>query len=189
MRGWRMGLDGSGALPLTPEVVARWRVIPSADGKWVYYDTIANEARRVSIDGGQPESVFPPEVLNRLGALPPRFHEPMPSPDGSAIAGHYQTERGERIAVIPLAGRSAKLFDTVQVSGTWSPDGRALLYIDTRNGVSNVMRQLVTGGPPTSLTHFTTDQIFGYAVSPDQKQLAVVRGHVTSDVVLVSDDR
>jgi eukaryotic-like serine/threonine-protein kinase len=190
MRGWRMALDGSGAVRLTPDAVARWRVTPSADGKWVYYDTVANEARRVSIDGGQPMPVFSAEVLSRLnGPLPPRFHEPMPSPDGSAIAGHYQSEKGERIALIPLGGGPVKLFDAVPASGIWSPDGKALLYVDTRNGVSNVMQQPVSGGPATSVTNFTTDEVFGFAVSPDHKHLAVVRGDVTSDIVLVSDGR
>jgi hypothetical protein len=51
------------------------------------------------------------------------------------------------------------------------------------------MRQPVTGGPPSPVTNFTAEQIFGYAVSPDQKYFAIVRGHVTSDVVLVSDAR
>jgi hypothetical protein len=36
---------------------------------------------------------------------------------------------------------------------------------------------------------FTAEQMFGHAVSADQKQLAIVRGRVTSDVVLVSEAR
>jgi hypothetical protein len=51
------------------------------------------------------------------------------------------------------------------------------------------MRQPVTGGPPSPLTKFSSEQIFGYAVSPDQKQVALVRGRVSSDVVFVSDAR
>jgi Tol biopolymer transport system component len=113
----------------------------------------------------------------------------MPSPDGSAIAGHYVMERGERIVVIPTAGGAMKRFDTVPASGTWSPDGKALIYVDTSEGVSNLMRQPVTGGTPSPLTKFTSEQIFGYAVSADQRQVALVRGRVTSDVVLVSDAR
>jgi Tol biopolymer transport system component len=190
MRGWRMGLDGSEAMRLTSDVVARWRVYPSGDSKWVYYDTMANESRRVSIDGGHFEPVFSADLLARIGGmLPARFHEPMPSPAGSAVAGHYQAERGERIAVVPMQSGTVKLFDSVPPSGTWLPDGKALLYIDTRDGVANIMRQPVAGGPPAALTHFTADQIFGYAVSPDQKRLAIVRGRVTSDAVLVSDAR
>jgi hypothetical protein len=44
----------------------------------------------------------------------------------------------------------------------------------------------LTDGPPQPITQFTSEQIFTYALSPDQKQLAVVRGRVSSDVVLVS---
>ena len=54
-----------------------------------------------------------------------------------------------------LGGGAIKLFDTVPASGIWSPDGKALLYLDTRNGVSNVMQQSVSGGPATSVTNFT----------------------------------
>jgi Tol biopolymer transport system component len=77
----------------------------------------------------------------------------------------------------------------VPAGGTWSPDGKAFFYVETRNGVSNVMRQPVTGGPPSPITNFSAEQIFGHAVSPDQKHLAIVRGHVSSDVVLVFDVR
>jgi Tol biopolymer transport system component len=189
-RAWRMALDGSGATRLTSDVTSRSRVNVSGDGKWVYYDAVTGEARRVSIDGGEAAPAFPPDLLARLkGQLPPRFHEPMPSPDGSAVAGHYQAERGERIAVISITTGTVKLFDTVAASGTWSPDGKAFYYHETRSGVANVMRQPLTGGPPSPVTNFTSDQIFGYAVSPDQKRLATVRGQVTSDVVLVSDAR
>jgi hypothetical protein len=113
----------------------------------------------------------------------------MPSPDGSAIAGHYVMERGERIVVIPSGGGALKRFDTVPASGAWSPDGKALIYVDTAGGVANLMRQPVAGGPPSPLTKFASEQIFGYAVSFDQKHLALVRGRVSSDVVLVSDRR
>jgi hypothetical protein len=52
--------------------------------------------------------------------------------------------------------------------------------------VSNLLRQPITGGPAVPLTKFSSEQIFSYAVSPDQKQIAIVRGRVSSDVVLVS---
>jgi hypothetical protein len=48
------------------------------------------------------------------------------------------------------------------------------------------MRQPLAGGAPVPITQFTSDQIFTYALSPDQAQVAVVRGRVSSDVVLVS---
>ncbi|HXW03896.1 MAG TPA: protein kinase [Vicinamibacterales bacterium] len=186
MRLWRMGLDGSGPTRLSPDVVARGRGTVSADSQWVYYSDSAGESRKVSVAGGAPAPAFdggPP------AALPPGFHEPMPAPDGTLLAGHYseQAARSERIAIVPTAGGPARLLTTVPPPATWAPDGRGLVYVDTRAGVSNLLRQPVTGGPATPLTKFTAEQIFTYAISPDQRHLGLVRGRVSSDVVLIAD--
>jgi eukaryotic-like serine/threonine-protein kinase len=188
LRLWRMGLDGSGATRLSADLVARGRGVISPDGKWIYYSEASGESRKVSIDGGTSIAVF---SAGSGAALPPGFHEPMPAPDGATIAGHYidQAARGERIALIPLAGGPAKLLPTVPASATWAPDGKALIYIDTRGGISNLMRQPIAGGAATPLTKFTTEQIFTYALSPDQHQVGLVRGHTNSDVVLISTAR
>ncbi len=188
LRFWRMGLDGSGAMRLSADLVARGRGVISPDGKWVYYSEASGESRKVSIDGGASIAVF---AAGGGASLPPGFHEPMPAPDGMTIAGHYieQAARGERIALIPLSGGPAKLMPTVPASATWAPDGKALIYIDTRAGISNLMRQPIAGGAPTPLTKFTTEQIFTYALSPDQHQVGLVRGHTNSDVVLISTAR
>jgi Tol biopolymer transport system component/predicted Ser/Thr protein kinase len=188
LRLWRMGLDGSGAMRLSADLVARGRGVISPDGKWVYYSEASGESRRVPIDGGASSAVF---AAGGGASLPPGFHEPMPAPDGVTVAGHYsdQAARGERIALVPLAGGAAKLLATVPASATWAPDGRSLIYIDTRGGVSNLMRQPLAGGAATPLTKFTSEQIFAYALSPDQRQVGLVRGHTNSDVVLISTAR
>ena len=141
--------------------------------------------RKVSIDGGTSTTVF---ASDDPGALPPGFHEPMLAPDGTIVAGHYleAAAQAERIALVPLAGGSARLFPTVPASATWAPDGKALIYIDTRGGISNLMRQPVSGGTAMPLTKFTAEQIFSYALSPDQRHVGMVRGHVSADVVLIS---
>jgi sugar lactone lactonase YvrE len=183
-----MGLDGSGATRLSPDLVARGRGAISPDGKWVYYSEVSGESRKVSIDGGASTAVF---AAGAGAALPLGFHEPMLAPDGLTVAGHYsdQTARGERIALIPLAGGSPKLLPTVPASATWAPDGRSLIFIDTRGGISNLMRQPVAGGAPAPLTKFSTEQIFTYALSPDQQHVGLVRGHTDSDVVLITAAR
>ncbi len=66
---------------------------------------------------------------------------------------------------------------------------RALNYIDTINGVSNIWLMPLDGGPPKQLTDFKTDQIFWFDFSPDGKQLTVSRGVQTSDVILIRDFR
>jgi Tol biopolymer transport system component len=67
----------------------------------------------------------------------------------------------------------------------WSPDSRAISYIVTRRGVSNLWRSPIDGGAPARLTHFTADRIFRFAWSRDGKSLACERGLTIGDVVLI----
>ena len=117
--------------------------------------------------------------------LPPAFHEPVPSPDGKAIAGHYQDpeQNGERVAVLSTDTTAPeRRFPNVRPNARWAPDGKSLIFHDR----VNLFRQPTAGGPPTQITKFTGDTIFSFALSTDQKQLAFVRGQVVSDVVLVT---
>ncbi len=189
LRAWRMGLDGSGSMRLASDQIARSRVALSADSQWVYYSDFSGDARRVSIDGGTPVSLFSAETVKDLGEpLPPDFHEPMPSPDGAHIAGHYAdpASRGERIVLIALKGGGMKRFPAVPAFSIFAPDGRSFVYLDTRVGVSNLVRYPIAGGAAVPLTKFTSEQIFNYALAPDQRSAALVRGRVASDVVLIS---
>jgi hypothetical protein len=187
-----MAPDGSGATRISADIVARGRVYPSSDGKWIYYSEQSGELRRAPVDGGAAEKAIPDEVLKQLtAALPPEFHEPMLAPGGTLLAGHYfdGPSRGERIALVPIAGGPVKLLNNVPPSATWMPDGKSLVYVATRGGVSNLLKQPLAGGDATPLTTFTSEQIFNYAVSPDMKEVAIVRGRVSSDVVLVSSEK
>lgn len=187
VRAWRMALDGSGATRLSPEVLGRWRALPSPDDKWVNYDDTKGGVRKVSIDGGDPEPALSQQVLSRLtDPLPPNFHEAMVSPDGASVAGHYTEKDRERIMVVPLGGGALRRFLTVSPPVIWAADSRSLIYFDFLSGVANIMRQPLAGGAPTPITKFASEQIFAFALSPDQKRVAVVRGRVSSDVVLVS---
>ena len=186
-RVWRMGLDGSGAMRVTTDMIGRPRVSLSGDGKWVYYNETRGESRRVPIDGGAFEPVLTPALMARLTEpMPNGFHEPTPSPDGAWLAGHYSTNQGERIVVLPSAGGAPRRYDTLPPNSQWAADSRGFLYIHTESGVSNLMRRTLTSSAATPITHFTSDQIFNYALSPDHKRGAAVRGHLSSDVVLVS---
>jgi Tol biopolymer transport system component len=61
-----------------------------------------------------------------------------------------------------------------------------VLYIDTRDGVSNIWSQPLDGGSPKRITDFKTDRIFSFDWSKDGKQLALSRGTQTSDVVFLT---
>jgi len=69
----------------------------------------------------------------------------------------------------------------------WAPDGQALDYHLFRAGASNIWRQPLAGGPPKQMTNFKSDLIFFFDWSRDGKQLALERGTISSDVVLISN--
>ncbi|MGB7922289.1 MAG: protein kinase [Pyrinomonadaceae bacterium] len=181
---WRMNIDGSNLKQLgdtksyAPQISpdSRWIVYGGFDsGKWVLW--------KISIDGGQPVRLLDQDA-----------EAPAISPDGKMLAYSYLDEQANwqhRIAVIPFeGGPPIKTFDIAQTAGwtvRWTPNGRAITYIDTRGGVSNIWSQPLDGGKPTQVTDFKADQIFCFDWSSDGKQLTTSRGLVTTDVVLISD--
>ena len=84
------------------------------------------------------------------------------------------------LAMVPFAGgQPAKVFPLPVTASTyplpWTPDGRAVSFVNSVNGVGNIWEQPVAGGPPKAVTHFTSDKIFRFAWSHDGR-LALSRG-------------
>jgi Tol biopolymer transport system component len=71
----------------------------------------------------------------------------------------------------------------------WPPDSKTIDYLLTRGGVTNLWRQPLTGGEPKQITNFTSGLIFSFCWSRDGKQLALARGSLSSDIVLISNFR
>jgi Tol biopolymer transport system component len=122
---------------------------------------------------------------------------PRVSPDGKLVACFYTDTVTSplRLALIPFEGGDpVKVFDT-PVGATWwlaprwTPDGRAILYADDRSGAANIWSQPVAGGQPVQLTDFTSDNIYSFDLSRDGRQLALARGFVSSDVVVMSESK
>jgi Tol biopolymer transport system component len=190
-RLWTMDVDGGNQRALTAGAVTP-RFNLSADGTFVYYGELGPTVKnlRIPIDGGEPIAIE--RVGSGAEALPENFHEPIPSPDGKLLAGHYadREQRGERIAVLPTDGGPARRFTSVRVpSAQWSEDGKSLLYLMTTRGASNLWRQPIAGGPAVQVTQFSDEEIFNFSWSASQRQWAIVRGATSRDVVLVSDRR
>ena len=85
---------------------------------------------------------------------------------------------GEPAKVFPLSathcGRTVR----------WSPDSRALGYIDCPDGVANIWLHPLECNP-RRLTEFTSGHIDTFDWSRDGTQLAWITRHQVSDVVLV----
>jgi Tol biopolymer transport system component len=119
------------------------------------------------------------------------------SPDGKLIV--YLTmatdiSKPNQLKVIPFGGGTPIYqFDwpAVAVAGGphWAPDGKAVEFVLTREGVSNIWQQKLTGGPPKQITNFKSGLIFAFDWSRDGKQLALARGSESSNVILISNFR
>jgi Tol biopolymer transport system component len=68
----------------------------------------------------------------------------------------------------------------------WTPDGRLVTYVVTRDGVSNLWGQPADGGDARQLTAWTADRIFRFDWSRDGT-LVCERGTVITDVILIRD--
>lgn len=178
---WRMDIDGSNPKQLTFGIDARSPEI-TPDGQWVVYSDVGSGTQtlwKVSIEGG-----------NQVQLTDYTSTSPVVSPDGKQIAFLVLDEQAMpkrwRNAIIRVdGGPPIKVFDLARRI-RWALDGRALTYLDTSNGVSNIWVLPLDGSAPKPLTNFVTDQIFAYAWSSDGKQLACARGNQNSDVVLIS---
>ena len=180
---YRMDSDGGNIKQLTERGTAPHC---SPDGTWVAYTQGTQDQPsvwKVSVDGGQPVRLTD-KITSR----------PAISPDGKRIACFYKEEIAApwKIAIFPSeGGQPVKVFDNpVALSRfvvvRWTPEGRAILYVDDKGGVSNIWSQPVDGGQPTQVTDFKSDLIFTFDLSRDGRSLAVTRGAIHGDVVMMS---
>jgi Tol biopolymer transport system component/DNA-binding winged helix-turn-helix (wHTH) protein len=183
---WKMNLDTgeraqltNGVFDLRPDI--------SPDGRWVAYMSIDKSAPTVwktSIDGGGA----PIQLSDKITSVP------RVSPDGRFIACFYraQVSTFSKLAVLPSdGGEPVKVFDKspttiVEAGIQWTPDGRALSFVDNRDGVSNIWLQPLDGSPAKQLTNFTSETIFRFAWSPDGKMFVAERGMEIGDIVLIN---
>jgi Tol biopolymer transport system component len=192
---WRMNLDGSNQQPLT-NGKGEWFPQFTSDG-WLIYQSQATaserDIRKKRLENGE---------IIQLTTTP--SSAPALSPDGKLIACNYRQKKDERLRIAVISvddGKLLNLFDPVDTLSRpetpndrfrplrWMPDGKALAYIVTDNGVSNIWSQSLAGGNPQQLTNFTSEEIFNFAWSRDGKHLALSRGVVNNDVVQISDHK
>jgi eukaryotic-like serine/threonine-protein kinase len=159
----------------------------SPDSQWLVYSADLGKALwKIRTDGSDPMQV----------AEGIEIKTPVVSPDGESIACYYREQPGGglKLAIIPFdGGQPSKVFAAAVptyrywLAPRWTTDGRALAYVDTQGGVSNIWLQPIDGGAFKQVTNFKTDQIFSFDWSRDGKQLALARGTVTTDVLQISN--
>ena len=183
---WRMDADGSNPVRLADESFAAYPQC-SPDGKWVVYRQGASLIMvQVPVSGEKPPQVVTQDSLYSSLSI---------SPDGKLIvylAFPSDISKPNQMKVIPFGGGTPIYqFDWPAAAGAphWAPDGKAVECVLTREGVSNIWQQKLTGGPPKQITNFKSGLIFAFDWSRDGKQLALARGSENSDVILISNFR
>jgi eukaryotic-like serine/threonine-protein kinase len=162
----------------------------SPDGKSVFYLDLSRPQtiQRISIDGGPPQPVAQISgdgLVTRISL----------SPDGSLLAYLQDASNPEPARILEIlrvdSGTPVKSFglppSAVRLS--WSRTSNSIRFLNRENGISNLWEQSLAGGPPKQLTHFTSDPIVDYAFSLDGHRLTLLRGYISSDVVLLSNFR
>jgi Tol biopolymer transport system component len=184
---WKADADGSNAAQLTHEKRATLPVC-TPDGKSFVYWNPPNEYVQ-DINASAPPRKIDDVASTSYG----RLHI---SPDGKLLTTlGFVKGPPERMAFIfaPLDGGTPRyLFEGVPSAATWldwSPDGQAVDYALLRRGAANVWRQPMAGGPYQQLTKFTTTVMSSFRWSPDGKNLYVVRGTRSADIILLRDTK
>jgi Tol biopolymer transport system component len=179
---WRMDNDGTNFKQLTfgpnesePEC--------SRDGQWIIFvDRGDNMAiKRISIEGGQPETLIK-EAIGPWSL----------SPDGKRIVSLEVREMDHRLVLnfYSIEDKKTNYHDLDQRASpplTYAPDPKAVVYTVRERGVDNLWEQPLDNSPARQVTHFTSQRIIRFLFSPDGSKLAVERGHVESDAVLLRD--
>lgn len=186
---WRMNFDGGDLRQLTYKGGESFPQI-TPDGKFVIFSS-QNDRRwtlwKVPIEGG--ESAQLTEKLSHWSAV---------SPDGKMIAcltrGDNHTDPMTLAVISAETGKFLKIFDfsgdaspSLTPTIRWTPDGKALAYVDTVDGISNLYLQQLSGGAPKKLTDFSADRIFSFDFSSDGKSVVLARGVVRNNLVLIEN--
>lgn len=185
---WRMEMDGGNPKQLTnsPGIAA----LPtfSKDGKWIIYQFtgIDNKPTIWKVDVEGSTAVQLTEVYSLKPAV---------SPDGGFFACYYgepTKDSRSRVAVIPMSGgEPVKLFDLPLVVKApifrWALNGQEIIYADNRDRVYNLWSQSLTDRPPVQLTEFSSEEIFRFDVGDSGGDFVLVRGHESSDVIVIDN--
>jgi serine/threonine protein kinase len=185
LRIWRMDAAGGNPKELSDGKINDFSVC-SPDGRWVLYEDPSGGGRlmKTSIEGGQAVAVTDALVANGYDI----------SPDSKTVAYATFGHLDEHIEMLELASLDSKqVLKTLKFERPrdgpirFLHDGKAVAYPVRNGSVDNLWLQPLDGSAGKQITDFKSEHISDFHWSFDGSQLAVIRGHIDSDVVLIRD--
>jgi serine/threonine protein kinase/Tol biopolymer transport system component len=192
---WRTDGDGGESKQLSQGPADMWPTC-SQDGKSVFYTSIASDQPRLmrtDFDGSSS-----PTKLSDLDLMFSAI-----SPDGRFLASLYAVGAGkppQLVVVDPATGQIREAYDEpagillAQSGGSplaWAKDGHSVLFELEHGGIASLWAQPIAGpsaphASPKQIMIFGPGIVWGYALSPDGRQIVSSRGSPITDAVLLS---
>jgi Tol biopolymer transport system component len=180
---FRLDVESGERIQLTRGANQDWYPMYTPDGAWVVF-TRLEEGRfvlwKVPAAGGE---------ATRLTGEGSYLGMDVAQDGKTVLAG--SGDRPQVVLVRVADGGVEKVLDKPRSLEWWrlrfSPDSRSLVYARTEAGVSNLWTLPLNGGPPQQLTQFSVGRIFSFDFSPDGKRIAMGRGALSGDVVLIKN--
>jgi serine/threonine protein kinase len=205
-RVYRMDFDGKNRQQVAPGAQPTTNGSCSEAADYVYYSQNRAGVYRAPIVGGSETKLYDSAKIGNPNGV-------LASPDGQYLAIFLfdltecaSADHPNQIAIYPAtpfggpddAAKPIFRFDIppaadfsvsnpLYVDWRWTRDSKALAYLDTKNGATNVWLQPITGGSPKQLTNFASERMMSFDFSPDGTQIIYSRGHFSSDAVRITN--
>ena len=187
---WRAEADGGNARKLTS---GKFDYLPacSPDAKTVLYTDADGKLAKVPLEGGASQQLAELAVFSRItfsadGKFAAFDSFRLGDPKEKLVLLSLDSSQPPRFIEFerPRAESLASLGDgPILLTG----DGKDVVYPVHEGDTDNLWLQHLEGSPGKLLTDFKSELIRDFDWSFDGKQLAVIRGHKDSDVVLIRD--
>jgi Tol biopolymer transport system component len=176
----RVDADGTNRRRITSEGGEFFPLV-APDGRTLFYMSPKGGQLRpfkISVDGGLPAALA--DGLFRITDV---------SPDGRQLlgSGWDEAQRRSTLATLSVDGGTPQLLNLpVFGPSAWTRDGKGITYMDVVGGRLNLFVRDLASGTTRQLTAFTTDNVLNFAWSRDGSRLAMLRGTVSSDLVMIA---
>lgn len=183
---WRMNTDGSSPTLLTDVTGPTFAPVIAPDSQTVWFQWIRENKQilaKIPLAGGEPVEQKPAFGDGQWAI----------SPDGRQVAlVFFEAATNQyKVRVRPIdAEEPSRVFDIpAAYILKWTPDGKNLIYRSVEavpETLSTVWIQSLDGGAPRQFLNVKPDRVTALSLSPDGKQILIIRSRLTTDAVLLT---